>query len=146
MRRRIAAYLATIVVVMLVAGCKKPIGSTICHVNPHKWSHCAEIEYDNRDTTSLRTISFYVRVNSTFDTKELPVSISIESPDSTRCIEQQTWSFDSERTATPTTTVKRIDYRNHCKLNKKGLYKFAVTPSESIRGIEAVGLIIEKER
>lgn len=146
MRRCIAAYLTAIVVAVLAAGCAKPVESVVCHVNPFKWSHCAEIEYDNRDTISLRTISFYVRTNSAFNAKELPVSIGIESPDSTLCTELQTWTFDSERMATPTATIRHIGYRHHCKLDKKGVYKFAVTPSESTHGIEAVGLIIEKER
>ena len=146
MRRRIAAYLTAIVVAVLAAGCAKPVESVVCHVNPLKWSRPAEIEYDNRDTISLRTISFYVRTNSAFDAKELPVSIGIESPDSTLCTELQTWSFDSESTPAPTRAIKRIGYRNHCKLNKKGIYKFAVTPTEPAHGIEAVGLIIEKER
>ena len=53
--------------------------------------------------------------------------------------------FDSERAATPTATIQKIGYRNTCRLDQQGKYTFSVTPQTSVRGIEAVGLIIEKQ-
>ncbi len=147
MTRRIATYLAVAAATALLAiGCAKPVESVVCHVNPNKWSAAAIVEYNNLDTLSMRDISFFARCNTSFERSELPVTIRIEAPDSTYCVEEVVWRFDSERAPMPTVATKQVGYRKDCQLKQQGRYTFAITPSEPAEGIEAVGLIIDKQK
>lgn len=145
MTGRITAYWATAVaVVLLVSGCAKAVDTALCYTNPRGWSEDARIEYNNSDTLSLRDLSFFVRLNTATERCELPVTIRIEAPDSTFATERCVWHLATERGSSPTATIERIGYRTECQLTQHGKYRFIVAPDRPVRGVEAVGIIIEK--
>ncbi len=142
-KRAIAHIITLLAVVMSMVGCT-PKERCVCHVNPRNWSRSADIVFENNDPETRLDISFFVRCNAGFDTKVLPVIVRTEAPDSSVSCERALWVFDSERAATPTATIQKIGYRNTCQLKQRGTYTFSVIPQRPVRGIEAVGLTIEK--
>ena len=145
MAKRVIAHIFTLLTLALsIVGCA-PKEQNVCHVNPRNWDRSAEITIENNDTNTSFDISFFVRCNIDFNQKMLPVVVRTIAPDSSVHSEQAVWVFDSERAATPTATIQKIGYRNTCRLDQQGKYTFSVTPQTSVRGIEAVGLIIEKQ-
>ncbi len=142
MLKKIAKYIIVVLCVSVLTGCANR-DKSICHVNPMNWDSAAEVVYDNENEQyTLLDISFFVRCNVDFDLQTLPVVVRTEAPDSSITIEQYIWTFDSQKAATPTATIQKIAFRNTCMLNQKGRYTFSILPSMSVRGVEAVGLIV----
>lgn len=146
MVKRLTTYIATIMVFsLLMAGCG-PKEKSICHVNPSNWNSSAELIYNNNQLDTYIDISFYVRCNNDFDVQALPIIVQIEAPDSGMTIDHAIWVFDSEKAPAPTATIEKIGYRSSCTLNQLGAYKFSVTPMCSVKGVEAVGIIVENNK
>lgn len=145
MTQRIISHITAILAfAALLVGCA-PKEKNVCHVNPNNWDRSADIVYENSQPgTSYVDISFFVRCNADLDINMLPVVVRIIAPDSAECIEQSIWTFDPEKPTAPATTVQKIAYRSTCAMNQIGKYIFSVTPMQSVRGVEAVGIITEK--
>ena len=146
MAKRVIAHIFALLALTLSAiGCT-PEEQNVCHVNPRNWNKSADITFENSSTNTLLDISFFVRCNADFSVKALPVVVRTEAPNSSVSSEQVVWVFDSERAANPTATIEKIGYRNTCLLQHQGTYTFSVIPQSPVRGIEAIGLIIEKQK
>ncbi len=146
MMKRVATYIAIVLAFsFLMTGCA-PKEKNICHVNPKDWSNSANIFYENNQLDTYLDISFFVRCNNDFDVQAVPIIIQIEAPDSSIAFEHATWVFDGEKAPTPTASIQKIGYRSTCALNQRGTYKFSITPMYSIKGVEAVGLIVENNK
>lgn len=144
MEKSFTTYLTAILVsVLLMAGCA-PKEKNVCYVDPLNWSKSADIIYQNNDTNAVLDISFFVRYNADFDIKTLPVIVRSSAPDSSITIDQFIWSFDGEKAPTPTATIQKVAYRFTCLLNQTGKYTFSVVPMQAVKGVEAVGLIVEE--
>lgn len=142
MLKRVATCMIMTLAAVLMVGCGAK-EKNICHVNPNNWNNSAEIIYDNQQPNTILDISFFVRCNTDFDLDMMSVVISTESPNKEICIEPTTWLFDAEKAPNPTSTIQKIGYRSTCILNQVGEYKFSITPISAIKGVEAVGIVIE---
>lgn len=143
-KRYLAHIFSLLALALILSGCT-PKKQNICHVNPRNWSQSADLSFDNIDTDTKLDISFFVRYNADFAIQPLPIIVRTEAPDSSVSSEQVLWVFDSERATSPTASIQKIGYRKGCRLNQQGKYTFSLTPQTSVRGIEAVGLIIEQQ-
>lgn len=107
----------------------------------YRWSEAACFTVDNDDTLSLRDLSIAVRYNRRLAADSIIVDITTLTPDSLRLEEQFTLYVPSTDEVQP---VERIfPYRRNARLLREGAYRFAIAPSEEIKGVESVGLIIE---
>lgn len=145
MTKRITSFItACLALVLLVTGCA-PKEKNVCHVSPTNWHKSADIVYDNKESgETFFDISFFVRCNADFDLKMLPVVVRTIAPNSAECIDQAIWVFDSEKPSTPATTTQKIAYRSTCAMNQPGKYTFSIVPMQAVRGVEAVGIVLEK--
>jgi hypothetical protein len=142
--QKITSYTVAIVAALALAvGCGSR-NKNICHVNPTNWSKGAIVAIDNAEVGTMLDVSFFVRHNSDFNLKTLPVIIRSIAPDGQECIDQTFWVFDGYDAAAPTAELQQIGYRSTCIFDQIGEYKFIVSPMEPVRGVEAIIINAEK--
>ena len=119
MRRRMRRGLFAAAAALLlsgVAGCASDSWSAAADVNPSEWAAGAGILFPNADSLA--------RYDATLFLLAIP------------------------RTPSPAALVREaaVPYRRAIRLGRTGDYRFTVTPTRPIRGVEAVGLTIRKDR
>ena len=114
--------------------------------DPVSWKDPAGIVLANADTTSLRDLTLFLRCNDRFAEDTLTVRIAVTTPDSLRS--EELFLLAIPRTPSPAALVREaaVPYRRAIRLGRTGDYRFTVTPTRPIRGVEAVGLTIRKDR
>lgn len=106
-----------------------------------RWSEAVHLCIDNDDTLSMRTLSVVVRYNRQLKADSVSIGITTRTPDSLRLEERFTLHIPPTDEVHP---VERIfPYRRHARLMRQGSYRFTITPSDEIAGIESVGLMID---
>lgn len=109
------------------------------------WQKTATITYDN---TSLdeRQMSVMLHVNSKFDAECINLEVKMLTPDSL-CYEEQVKLTCPATKKIPTAGSIDIEipYRYGVRLRKKGLYTFELTPTQSVAGIEAIGINFQSD-
>ena len=88
--------MAALALVLVAVGCSSRDRS-VCHVNPESWCKPATVAIDNPATQTLLDVVFYVRCNSDFNLRTLPVVIRSIAPNGLECIDQAFWVFDDCR-------------------------------------------------
>ena len=122
MRRRMRQGLFAAAAALLlsgVAGCASDSWSAAADVNPSEWAAGAGILFPNADSLARYDATLFLRCNDRFAEDTLTVRIAVTTPDS---------------------------LRRAIRLGRTGDYRFTVTPTRPIRGVEAVGLTIRKDR
>ena len=97
-------------------------------------------------TVSLRDAVIFLRCNDRFAEDTLTVRIAVTTPDSLRS--EELFLLAIPRTPSPAALIREaaVPYRRAIRLGRTGDYRFTVTPTRPIRGVEAVGLTIHKDR
>lgn len=137
---------AAVLIAGSVAGCVKPDRAVVVDLDPAAWAERAEVCYTNPDTISSRSLQLFLRVADRFAEDSLTVVVMTLSPDSLRTSEYHRLTFREEPTATPLQRVVMVPYRRAVRLTQRGTYRFLITPTRTVEGVEAVGLFIEKEQ
>lgn len=145
--KRIAAQMTAVAAVAAAAlsgGCVTPQQSAAADVNPASWYDAAEIVIPNADTVTLRDIGLFLRCNDRFAEDTLTVRVAVCTPDSLR--HEEPFLLAVRRTEGPTALTGETDipYRSRVRFSHAGDYRFRITPSRPVRGIEAVGIHIVK--
>lgn len=131
--------------VLLVAGCVRTAGvSTMCDVRPSGWSETAQVVYDNADTVNLYTLSVAVRHNGV-EGGGLHAELLFAAPDSSLFAEKIFLPLSSRSRTAAAAAVETVPYRRAVRLGQQGRYTIYITPEGEARGIEAVGLVFDKE-
>jgi hypothetical protein len=109
-------------------------------VNVRKWHKTATLEYDN-SSEQERNLSIILHINNRFEAEHIDLQIKMFSPDSLFYTEDVhlksaiEWSLPTSKS-----TDIEIPYRRNVSLMHKGTYTIQITPLESIRGVESVGM------
>lgn len=109
-------------------------------VNLAAWDEMATLTYQNKAIERC-DMNVILHVNRHFSADEIALQITTLTPDSLRHTEQVTLPVEftwSQPTATSADV--ELAYRRNVELKHKGEYIFQLTPIESIKGIEAVGI------
>lgn len=123
---------------------------TACSITPNMvamsdvdnkdWSEAAQLTYTNSSIEQC-DMSIVIHVNHSFAMEELPLQITMFTPDSLRYTEQVVLPVKHQQLR-PTTIAADIElpYREDVHLRCKGEYTWHITPSQNITGVEAVGI------
>ena len=114
-------------------------------VSPHEWSKPCDVIYENEDTLSLHRLGIAVRYNNAFKADTLSLHVHVLTPDLRSFEERITLQLRRPYTASAVATSEMRPYRKHSQLPQRGFYIFTLTPPYAVKGIEAVGITIEKE-
>ncbi len=112
--------------------------------DPHCWIRGESIIYNNSDTVSLVNISVSLRYNNSFRSDTLSVTVQTSLPDARQCIEPVVLHLAREYSATAVVSSESVLYRSSCRLAQMGEYIFTITPRSAVKGIEAVGIQIDR--
>ncbi len=132
--------------VAALAGCMAETGATAADVDRPMWRRPAELVVTNSDTVGLRDMGLYLRYNNRFSEDTLTVRVSVVSPDSLRVQEYVTVAVGHEAVPAALRGNADVVYRRRAVLRHAGDYLFTITPTRPVRGIEAVGINIEKSK
>lgn len=137
--------LLILVVGALLVGCITPERVEMCDVSPAGWKERVEVAYAHSDTTATLALRVVLRLEERFATDSLTLRITTLSPDSLRGSEYHRLHLPSSRVAAPLRRVVEVPYRRGVRLQHVGKYRFALTPTRPIEGVEAVGMKIITE-
>ncbi len=132
--------------VLLLASCQPAVRTVMQDVPVFAWEKPVTIVFDSADTVALNDLYVVVRYNDAFVEDTLTLRIATCSPDSLCCGEELLLATASEHTAAPLRSQQRIPYRRRVRFSRAGEYHMTFTPARPVRGVESVGLQIEKER
>lgn len=127
------------------AGCIAPQPAVVAEVDPRGWDEPVTLVVRNDDTLSLRTLSVVLRYNGDFRCDSLPLDITVLRPDAGRFAERVVLHPCYPYSPAAVAATENIAYRRRSVLDRGGWYLFTIRPVQPVRGIEAVGINIEKE-
>lgn len=155
-------------VFLLACGCGEPCGlscgSIVTDIGGRAWSGPAILTLRNDDTLSLRDIVLFMRCDSRFCDDTLTLRVELFTPDSLHLSEPFLFSpsghrqsaprlFDrgcssTGRSSAPGPLDREISglYRRRARLGRAGDYRFVITPSRPVEGIEAAGIHFEPSK
>ena len=139
--RHIAAATAA---ALLAGGCVSPPQSAATAVAPFRWERGAEIRLPNADTVSLRDAEVFLRCNDRFAEDTLTLRIATIAPDSLRFEEPFLLVIPRGESPAPLMREVAVPYRIRIRFTQSGDYRCILTPTRPVRGVEAVGVNIEK--
>jgi predicted small secreted protein len=142
--RRIA-HIVLWAAMIALSGCNTTDPARMVGVDIEHWSSAATLEYDNCDTTAVRSLNIALRYNDTFKASELPLRIAITTPDSLRYEEAITLELHRPNTALAVATTESLPYRTSVTLNRLGRYTFSFQPLVEVRGMAAIGIEFKTE-
>lgn len=126
------------------SGCVTPHQSTAADVNPARWDSPSEIVIPNADTLTLRDMGLYLRCNERFGEDTLTLRIAVFTPDSLRYEEPFTLAIPPTTAPASLAREAAVPYRSRVVFARTGDYRIRITPSRPVRGVEAIGINIQK--
>ena len=128
--------------VLLTTACTSSHRTIAADVPFAAWDRTVEMAFDNDDTTSLCDLTLFLRCNDRFVEDTLTVRIEIRTPDSLRCEEPFILAIPHANSPAALVREAVIPYRRRVCFERPGQYRVRITPSRSVRGVEAVGVDI----
>ncbi len=135
----------SLVAFAVAVGCVAPQSVEMVAVNPREWSEPSIVLFDNEDTVALRRLSVAVRYNHDFQSDTLALRINVSLPDAGQFSERVVLRLIRTGAQSPLATSESVAYREHALLSQKGNYIFTISPESAVCGIEAVGIVVERE-
>ena len=123
-----------------MCSCLAPQNSLMVGVDMRSWSGAESLNYENRDTISLRNLDIALRYNDNFKQAVLPLKIAVTTPDARYFEEIVELQLQHPSTALSVATTESVPYRADVLLSQKGCYTFTFEPQSEVRGVEAVGI------
>lgn len=141
MLRRVG-YIALLIVAIVVVSCNEQPRTIDMHdMESCAWVDAEEFIYDNSDSLAERDISIAVRYGKGYVADSVSLHILTISPDSLVVEEPFTLHIPRIRAVRP--EEQTFLYRSRVVLNRKGEYRFRLTPDTLVEGISSVGIIVE---
>ncbi|MBP3483187.1 MAG: hypothetical protein J6K28_07340 [Alistipes sp.] len=144
MIRRTTSAVCSAAVALLSFGCASAPETIMNGVDPFGWDEATVVEYDNRDTVSLRDLALTIRYGAALKDNRLPLTITTMAPDSTCISEQKVFFLECRPGPAATAAVENIVYRRSARLSQQGTYSVTIEPHVPLKGVEAVGITFEK--
>ena len=143
---RLPKYIALAIATMFAAaGCIAPQSVVMADDDPQGWDKPVTLTVRNDDTLSLRTLSVVLRYNGDFRCDSLPLDIAVSLPDAGQFAEEIVLRPEYPYSPAAVSATENIVWRRRSTLGQSGWYLFTIRPAQPVRGIEAVGIDIEKE-
>ncbi len=137
MERAIRIFRAGMLLASLTAaGCLSHHRSAVADVDPRGWNDAAEVSFAN--------LWLVVRYDAAFAGEPVELEVTTVAPDSLRLTERFTLRLPVSRGPAPLLRDTAVLYRRRAVLRRTGEYRMTIRPDEPVRGIEAVGIAIEK--
>ena len=111
------------------AGCLSPHRSAVADVDPLGWREAAEVRFPNADTLAVCDLWLVVRYDAAFAGGPVDLEVTTVAP---------------SRGPSPLLCDTAVLYRRRAVLRCAGDYRMTIRPCRPVRGIEAVGVTIEK--
>lgn len=127
-----------------LAACRPASQTVMQDVPARSWQAPVTVVFDPADTVTLNDLCAVIRYNEAFREDTLTVRITTYSPDSLRFAETLLLTVPHGHKAAPLRSQQRIPYRHRVRFGHAGTYRMTITPTRPVRGIESVGLQIEK--
>lgn len=125
------------------AGCLSPHRSAVADVDPLGWREAAEVRFPNADTLAVCDLWLVVRYDAAFAGGR---SIWKRRPSRPIRSARRSLSRCARPLARPSPLLcdTAVLYRRRAVLRCAGDYRMTIRPCRPVRGIEAVGVTIEK--
>lgn len=133
---------AAIAAALFAGGCIAPHGAVVTDVDSRGWSDTARLDFVNDDSLGLRDIEVFVRHDERFAGGRLGVRILVLAPDSTMTAERATLHFRTSADAAALRRETAAAYRRRVRLGRCGRYGIRIVPDTTVRGVEAVGIVL----
>ncbi|MBR2429019.1 MAG: hypothetical protein IKB15_03465 [Alistipes sp.] len=142
--RSIARWLLPTVALLMVA-----CGGERRHAEAHDiegsvWDYTEEFVYSNDDSLAKRDISIVVRYDMEYVADSVALSILTISPDS--LLYEEPFTLHIPHLADMYPEEHSFVYRRNVTLQRKGDYRFRLTPEARVEGIKAVGLVVSDNK
>lgn len=144
--RRQARNLLLCAAVLSAVGCVSPREGMVTDVNPACWDAPVGIVIPNPDTTSLREVALFLRLNDRFTDDTLSLGIEVRTPDSLRCEETVQFAIPRRQPPAARARIAVLPYRSRVRFGRSGDYRMTVTPCRPVGGVEAVGVKLQTTR
>lgn len=116
-------------------------------INPLEWRDVAIITIPNHDTISRRSLTLFVRHQPQERLDSLNLKIFTLSPDEAIIEEYFTMPLDNNKYKRRNATqISEMTLHRNAVLGQKGEYKMYVFPAAKIKGIEAIGVSINRNK
>lgn len=143
--RRLCQLVVAILLALVLGGCASPHQSSAEDVSPLSWEEAVEFTLPNSDTLTLREVEIYLRGNQRFAEDSLTVRLLLLTPDSLGYAEPFTLVIP-HATPSPVAREVTIPYRSRVRFTRLGDYRLRITPTRPVKGLEAVGINIQKSK
>lgn len=130
---------------LFTVACTAPEESYVTDVLHFDPDHTAIVKVKNHRAGARGELKIFLRVDDRFQEDSLTVKIVTYTPDSLRTEELHRLILPRGGRINALKQVLEIPYRRSVELREEGHYYFALTPTRSVEGIEAVGLLFRKE-
>lgn len=131
------------VLLCLMTGCVTPDRAVVVDLSPAAWSEAVELDYENHNTVGEQNLQLFLRLDDGFAEDSLTLHIATFTPDSLCAGEYHRLVFSAAHVPTPLQRVAVVPYRRGVQLTREGIYRFRLTPTRTVRGIEAIGIKME---
>lgn len=129
---------------LLIGGCLSPHQAVMTDTGGGTWSEKIRITLSNADTVTARDLYIVVRYNDSFRGDTLRLTIETTSPDSLVYEEPFTLGIPPRRQPAALADEISILYRRRVIFPDSGTYRIAFTPAVPVRGVEAIGVNLQK--
>ena len=142
--RRFRSLLVAIAILFVAVACVSEGRSVEVHDQSKSlWASSEEFYYENEDTLSMREIAVVLRYDRKDVVDTLSLNIVTISPDSLVLSENMTLRIPRLGDMRP--AEQSFPYRRGVVLQRKGEYRFRLTPGMKADGVGSVGLLIANQ-
>lgn len=130
---------------LFTVACTAPEESYVTDVKHFDPDHTALVKVKNPQGGARGELKIFLRADDRFQEDSLTLKIVTYTPDSLRTEELHRLILPRGKRINALKSVIEIPYRRGVELREQGHYYFALTPTRSVEGIEAVGLLFRQE-
>ncbi len=130
---------------LFTVACTAPEESYVTDVKLFDPDHTALVKVKNPQGGARGELKIFLRADDRFQEDSLTLKIVTYTPDSLRTEELHRLILPRGKRINALKSVIEIPYRRGVELREQGNYYFALTPTRSVEGIEAVGLLFRLE-
>lgn len=131
-------------IALFMVGCTAPEEAFVSDVKAFDRDHTAIVRLENR-AAAQGELKLFLRTNDRFKEDSLTVRIATFTPDSLHTEELHRLILPAPRRINALKQVVEIPYRRGVRLHAAGNYYFTITPTRSVEGVEAVGVLFRTE-
>ena len=117
-----------------------PERAVVTDTDPSDWHRTATLDYTSHTAEASCEAWIFLRVNPRFHTDTLTVRIDARTPDSLHTSEYHRLVLRDRPTPSAIQRIVEVPYRRGIRLKERGRYRFAITPTRPVQGVEAVGM------